>query len=50
VPIDLAIELGSVTRHNHGVKGSVYRLDSLDKCASTNALAWYHDSLAHPWL
>ena len=29
---------------NHGVKGSVYRVDSLDKCASTNALAWYYDS------
>lgn len=29
---------------NQGVKGSVYRVDSLDKCTSTNALAWYYDS------
>jgi hypothetical protein len=29
---------------NHGMKSSAYRVDSLDKCSSTNALAWYYDS------
>jgi hypothetical protein len=29
---------------NQGVKQSVYRVDSLDKCAGTNALGWYYDN------
>jgi hypothetical protein len=29
---------------NMGVKEQVYRVDSLDKCGSTNAKAWYYDN------
>lgn len=29
---------------NHGMKMSAYRVDSMDKCSSTNALAWYYDN------
>ena len=33
---------------NQGVKENVYRVDSLDKCTSTNAKAWYYDNDAMP--
>jgi hypothetical protein len=33
---------------NMGVKEQVYRVDSLDKCASTNAKAWYYDDNMMP--
>jgi hypothetical protein len=33
---------------NKGVKQQVYRVDSLDKCASTKALGWYYDDNAMP--
>ena len=33
---------------NMGVKEQVYRVDSLDKCTSTNAKAWYYDNNTTP--
>jgi hypothetical protein len=33
---------------NMGVKEQVYRVDSLDKCSSTNAKAWYYDNNMMP--
>jgi FlaG/FlaF family flagellin (archaellin) len=33
---------------NKGVKQQVYRVDSIDKCTSTNALGWYYDDNTTP--